>query len=276
MDPNTHKSRRRLVRAAVYGVATVAILAVGITQVLLADGEARCVGACKPPPFEAAWTYQLQGTPQITRAVVYDVDGFDTPASFVSRLHKFGRYAVCYISAGTWEDWRPDRSRFPDSVLGRSNGWPGERWLDIRRIDVLTPIMRDRISICKSKGFDAVEPDNVDGFTNDTGFPLTDRHQVRYNKRLALLAHNAGMAVGLKNDLEQVTALRNDFDFAVVEQCFQYQACGKLVPFIDAGKPVFEVEYELPRSSFCDRARKLRINAQRTNVDLSKVGAVCR
>jgi hypothetical protein len=160
-------------------------------------------------------------------------------------------------------------------VLGRTNGWPGERWLDIRRIDVLAPIMRARIAMCRGKGFDAVEPDNVDGYANESGFPLTAADQLRYNRQLARLAHRAGLAVGLKNDLGQAAALRRDFDFAVVEQCFQYDECGKTRAFTRAGKPVFAVEYELPRSRFCTHARQLRINALRAPRSLDRAGSPC-
>ena len=259
------------------GSAAVATLGVALT-LLLDDGEAApCSGSCKPPPFTAGWSYQLQDTPRIIRSArVYDVDGFDTPKSYVSRLHKLGGYAICYVSAGTWENWRPDRQRFPSSLLGRSNGWPGERWLDIRRLDALTPIMSDRIATCRRKGFDAVEPDNVDGYANETGFPLTAADQLRYNRRLANLAHHAGMAVGLKNDLDQALELRNHFDFAVVEQCFQYDECDKVRPFTRIGKPVFEVEYELPSSDFCARARQLRVNALKADLELDRPGTPCR
>ncbi len=263
-------------RGAVIGIAAAALLAVGITQLVLDDGQARCPRSCKLPPFNARWSYQLQGNLRLTSARVYDVDGADTPRSFVARLHRLRRYAICYIDAGTWEDWRPDRQRFPDSVLGRDNGWPGERWLDIRRADVLTPIMRDRIATCRDKGFDAVEPDNVDGYANETGFPLTAADQLRYNRRLARLAHSAGLAVGLKNDLDQIPALRSEFDFAVVEQCFQYDECDKVRPFVRVGKPVFEVEYEVPSSSFCSQARRLRINSLRAPLDLDRPGTPCR
>lgn len=257
-------------------VLLVGALAAGLTLLLLDTGEARCKGRCEPPPFAATWSYQLQGQPRLTGARVYDIDAFDTPEAFVRQLHARKRYAICYIDAGTWENWRPDRRRFPQSALGRENGWPGERWLDIRRIDVLGPIMRDRISLCRRKGFDAVEPDNVDGYTNETGFPLTPTDQLRFNRELARLAHRAGLAVGLKNDLDQARALRRDFDFAIVEQCFQYDECEQTRAFTRAGKPVFAVEYELPRSRFCSRARALRINALRAPLDLDRPGTPCR
>ena len=275
MEEMSLKRLTRRGRLAAGGLIAAALVA-GLMLVLLDAGQARCAGSCKPPPFTAGWSYQLQGKLRTTGARVYDVDGFDTARSFVSRLHRQRRYAICYVDAGTWENWRPDRSRFPESALGRDNGWPGERWLDIRRINDLVPIMADRIATCRKKGFDAVEPDNVDGYANRTGFPLTAADQLRYNRRLARLAHRAGLAVGLKNDLDQIPALHGDFDFAVVEQCFQYDECGKVRPFLRAGKPVFEVEYELPRSQFCARARSMRINALRADVDLARPGKPCR
>src|SRR5262249_7524684 len=150
---------------------------------------------------------------------------FDNDASVVAALHTRGRHAVCYISAGTWENWRPDASLFPASVKGATNGWPGERWLDIRRLDVLGPIMDARMDHCKAKGFDAVEPDNVDGYANTSGFPLTYQDQLRYNQYLATSAHARGLSVGLKNDLGQVQDLLPYFDWALNEQCFEYNEC---------------------------------------------------
>ena len=95
------------------------------------------------------------------------------------------------VDAGTWEDWRSDAAQFPASVLGGSNGWPGERWLDIRRIDLLGPITRTRIQMCADKGFAAVDTDNVDGYTNTTGFPLTAADQLAYNRFPAAVADDA-------------------------------------------------------------------------------------
>lgn len=70
---------------------------------------------------------------------------------------------MCYINVGTWENWRPDAKQFPSSVLGRTNGWPGERWLYIRQTNVLAPIITARFQMCKDKGFDAIEADSVNG-----------------------------------------------------------------------------------------------------------------
>ena len=206
---------------------------------------------------------------------MYDVDLFDTPRTTVRALHRKGRHAVCYLDAGTWENWRPDAKAFPRRVLGRSNGWPGERWLDIRRLGVLGPIMKARLTRCVRKGFDGVEFDNVDGYANNTGLLLTAGQQLRYNVFLANQAHRRGLSAALKNDLGQVPKLLRYFDFALDEQCFQYRECSKLKPFVTAGKAVFEVEYRLARSAFCPRARQLGFNSMRKRLSLGSWRAAC-
>src|SRR3954463_8789478 len=114
------------------------------------------------PPAQSSWQWQLTTPVNLSvNASVYDIDLFDNSASVVASLHAAGRKAVCYIDLGTWENWRPDASLFPSIVKGKSNGWPGEKWLDIRRLDILAPIMQARLNLCKSKKFDAVEPDNI-------------------------------------------------------------------------------------------------------------------
>ena len=132
---------------------------------------------------------------------MFDVDGFEVSGATVDDLHAFGSSVVCYISAGSWENWRPDAEDFPMRVRGRSNGWPGERWLDVRKIGVLGPIMKARLDMCAAKGFDAVEFDNVDGYQNRTGFPLTAADQLAYNVFLANQAHRRGLSAVLKNDV---------------------------------------------------------------------------
>ncbi|MFD7867270.1 endo alpha-1,4 polygalactosaminidase [Streptomyces sp. NPDC059783] len=222
----------------------------------------------KPEPG-TDWQWQLSGRLDTSVDVpVYDVDGFDRDASEVAALHRAGRRVICYLSTGAWEEFRPDAARFPTALLGRGNGWEGERWLDIRRVDVLEPLMESRIAMCAKKGFDAVEPDNMDGYRNPTGFPLTAADQLRYNRLVARIAHRHGLAVGLKNDLPQIPELVGDFDFAVNEQCAQYDECEKLTPFVKAGKPVYHVEYELPAARFCERSRELGLSSLRKRYEL--------
>ncbi|MFB6716780.1 MULTISPECIES: endo alpha-1,4 polygalactosaminidase [unclassified Streptomyces] len=214
------------------------------------------------PKAGIGWQWQLSGRLDPTVDVpVYDIDGFEHKASAVSDLHRRGRKVICYLSTGAWEEFRPDAGKFPASVRGKGNGWAGERWLDIRRTDVLEPLMEERIAMCAKKGFDAVEPDNMDGYRNRTGFPLTAADQLRYNRLIARIAHRHGLAVGLKNDLGQIPELEPDFDFAVNEQCAQYDECEALTPFVKADKPVFHVEYELPVSRFCAGSKRLGLSS---------------
>ncbi len=131
-----------------------------------------CPG-CWRPALNTSWQWQLSSVPTepFLNVTMYDIDGFNATKATVRRLHdtKAGRKVVCYISAGSYEDWRPDEADFPASVLGDPlDDWEGERWLDIRQYTgALGGIMRARLDMCKAKGFDAVEFDNVDGYTND-------------------------------------------------------------------------------------------------------------
>jgi hypothetical protein len=247
---------------------------------------ALALAACVPAPDHSAgawvpkvaetWQIQLSGTVDTSvDAAVYDIDGSDNSSAVVAALHAKGRHAICYVSAGSWEDWRPDASQFPASVKGKGNGWPGEKWLDIRQIDTLRPVMAARFDMCKAKGFDGVDPDNVDGYSNSTGFPLSSADQIAYNKMLAGLAHDRGLAVGLKNDLDQVPALVGSFDFAVNEQCYEYDECDALKRFIAAGKPVFHVEYSAQTSVFCPVTTGLKFSTIRKKLSLNASRQSC-
>jgi hypothetical protein len=223
-----------------------------------------------PKPTTAAWQWQLQGKIDLSvDADVYEVDGFETDAGTVAKLHRMGRRAICYLDVGSWESYRPDAKRFPKSVLGRAyEGYPDERWLDIRRIDQLAPILRKRFDRCRSKGFDGVEPDNIAGYENQTGFPLSAADQLRFNRWVAREVHRRGMAVALKNDPAQVGPLVARFDFAVVEECFAYEECGRFSPFVAAGKAVFVAEYIEPPAAICEQAESLHFSVIHKDYDL--------
>jgi hypothetical protein len=238
----------------------------------------RCPG-CWHPALKVSWQWQLQNPPKagaLLDVKMYDVDGFESSRSLIAAMHAKGIKAVCYISAGSWEKYRPDADDFPSSVLGKSNGWPGEKWLDIRKRKILKPIMRARIDICHRKGFDAIEFDNVDGYQNATGFPLTGRDQLRYNVFLANAARARGLSAFLKNDLGQIPKLLPYFDAALNEQCFQYAECPALSRFVQAGKPVFNVEYKLDRAQFCDRANARNFNSLKKRLALDAWRRPCR
>lgn len=196
------------------------------------------------PPQRLTWYWQLQGRVVVKPVQATDFDGFDNSAATVASFHARRQHVICYIDAGTWENWRPDAAAFPRSLLGRNNGWPGERWLDIRRLSTLAPIMTRRMTMCRHKGFDAVEPDNIDGWENPTGFPITAAEQLTYNRWLAREAHALGLAVLQKNDLEQTRALEPYFDGVLDEQCNEYAECSQLSRYLEAGKPVLDAEYK--------------------------------
>ncbi len=200
------------------------------------------------PPVGVSWQwqlfvddeYQLNTSYDVT---IYNIDLFDTPASTINSLQDSGHRVVCYFSAGSWEDYRRDRDQFTSDELGKTlDGWPAERWLDIRSPNV-QHIMTQRLDLAAAKGCDAVEPDNVQGYLEETGFDISGEDQLAYNRFIANQARLRGLGVALKNSLEQVEALVDYFDFSINEQCFQYNECDQLMPFIEAGKPVLHAEY---------------------------------
>ncbi len=231
----------------------------------------------RPVP-NTGWQIQLQGAVNTSIDVqVYFIDLFDVPQSKIQQLQSQGRKVVCYFSAGSYENWRPDAGPFPSAVLGAPlDNWPGERWLDIRNLSALSPIMTARMDLAVSKGCDGIDPDNVDGYSNESGFPLTDQNQLTYNRWLAEQAHARGLAIGLKNDLEQIPQLVNDFDWALNEQCFQYNECNLLLPFVQAGKPVFGIEYSGNVNVFCPKANALNFDFLKKALELRVGRTDCR
>jgi hypothetical protein len=218
-----------------------------------AEGAVEGTGTQRPPPVwtpgpGTTWQWQLLGAIDTTVDVdMYDIDLFDAPQAVIDALHADGRIVICYFSAGSWENWRPDVAAFPVATRGRNlAGWAGERWLDVRS-PAVRAALADRLDYAVQRGCDGVEPDNVDGYTNRTGFPLTGADQLDFNAWLADEAHARGLSVGLKNDVGQTAALEPLFDWALNEECFQYQECDTLAPFVNAGKAVFHVEYPASR-----------------------------
>src|SRR3954451_5366369 len=98
-----------------------AALAIAGASVLLASSPsaAASVLAWVPEPSDT-WQYQLQGTiDRSVKADVFDVDAFDVPKATVDALHAQGRHVVCYVDAGSWEPYRPDRRKYPSKVIGK-------------------------------------------------------------------------------------------------------------------------------------------------------------
>ena len=229
------------------------------------------------PSKGISWQWQLQGDINSGYDVdLYDIDLFDTDSSTIASLQSQGRKVICYFSAGSYEPYRTDANQFDSSVRGKNlDGFAEEQWLDIRSDSVLN-IMKTRLDLAAEKGCDGVEPDNVDGFDNDTGFSLTAQDQLDFNRALAQAAHQRGLAIALKNDLAQITELVDDFDMALNEECFYYDECDLLLPFIAANKPVFIAEYDnrwiqdaAQFNALCDVAENKGFNVLVFSLDLN-------
>lgn len=228
------------------------------------------------PPSGTSWQWQLSGTIDTSFDVdMYDIDLFEAPVDIIDRLHEDGRVVVCYFSAGSFEEWRPDVDRFPDEVIGAPlDGWPGERWLDVRA-DGLKPILLARLDLAAKRGCDAVEPDNVDAFTNESGFPLSASDQLSFNRWLAGAAHDRGLSVGLKNDLVQASDLVDSFDWMLVEECAEFGECAGVEAFFEAGKAVFGAEYGEPSAGACAAAAEWGISLLFKDLDLTAPQRTC-
>ncbi|KAH0537524.1 hypothetical protein FGG08_005699 [Glutinoglossum americanum] len=174
---------------------------------------------------------------------VYDIDLFTNNASTISDLHGKNRKVICYFSAGTYESFRPDSTDFSRSDYRNVvEGWNNERWLDTNSANVRR-IMVERLDLAAHKGCDGVDPDNVDGYDNDTGFSLNQDDAVNYLTFLANHAHNRSLSIGLKNAGAIVPRVVDLLEWEVNEQCVQYDECDLYRPFVDANKPVFHIEY---------------------------------
>jgi hypothetical protein len=236
-----------------------------------------------PGPL-TSWQYDLEWPVAVPTNIgpvqVYDIDydgseqGTEAQVTaVVSRIHAEGDHAICYLETGAWENYRPDASAYPASVLGNTvGGYPDERYVDIRQWSVLEPILEARFRQCKAEGFDGVETDIDDSYTDVTGFPLTLQDEVTFDTEVANDIHALGLAWFLKNGVNGdafITDIEPLADGTVNEQCWQYQECSQLGPFAKAGKPVLNVEYQdLSPTSTCPQARAFPMATMHTDVNL--------
>lgn len=254
------------------------LLRTGPAALLLAAALALATSAGQPAPARAAavwspapgttWQWQIVGRiGQLRDVEMYDVDvedavpsprtvrvpGFGsarwpagTNAGIVERLHARGIVAICYLDSGAWESYRPDAHLFPPAVIGRSSGWEGERWLDLRPAarPHFAPIIWARFRLARAIGCDGIEPDQNNPIGNDPGFPISRADERSWYLEVARQAHRLGLSVGMKNGLEVLTPrLAAAFDWSLNEECFYFHECGRERPFVAAGKAVFQTEY---------------------------------
>ena len=235
----------------------------------------RQTSAVWQPAVGTSWNYPIGSDSTSTNTYgisVWDIDLFGATKSQVTGLQANGAKVICYFSAGSSENWRPDFKNFTDADQGADlDGWAGERWLNTNSQNVRN-IMAARIQMAKDKGCNGVDPDNMDAYNNGGGgLKLTQTDAVSYARFLAANASALGLSVGLKNAGEIIPQVIDVMQWSVNEQCIQYTECDTYAPFIQAGKPVFNVEYPKGDDTSNDQpiaASKLKsICDQTTNKD---------
>jgi hypothetical protein len=196
---------------------------------------------CQDHPLTpgTSWQWQLGGGPVDETVLdtvdnpkkMYDIDLFGTDAATIDRLQAKGITVICYMETGASENYRPDADQYPAAVLGNAvDGFPDERFVDIRQTDVLLPIITARLDLGVTKGCDGIEPDLDDTYNGyDTGFPLTMQDQLAFNRAVADAAHARGLSVGLKNGASEdggfEGAMAEFTDWALNEECNIFDEC---------------------------------------------------
>lgn len=198
----------------------------------------------RPLPRNAAADYQLGGASRVPPGV--------TVVARDSSAQPVGEYAICYVNAfqtqpgrlGWWRAHHPDLLLRHRGRLVADANWPDEVLLDIgTRVNrrALARITDRSFRVCAGKGFDAVEPDNLDSWTRSRG-QLRRPDAVAYSRLLVRRAHTRGLAIAQKNavSLAQRRGVVG-WDFAVAEECQVYRECDRFTRAY--GGAVIEIEY---------------------------------
>ncbi|THC87506.1 hypothetical protein EYZ11_013048 [Aspergillus tanneri] len=122
------------------------------------------------------------------------------------------------------------------------DGWPDERWVDIRSKNTRN-IMISRLDKAQRMGCDGVDPDNVDGFENESGLDLTQQDSIEFVNWLADESHSRSMSIGLKNTMPILSAVMGSIQWALNEQCIEYKECMDYTELTRSGEPIFHIEY---------------------------------
>ncbi|WP_344656012.1 endo alpha-1,4 polygalactosaminidase [Catenulispora subtropica] len=231
-------------------------------------------GQVRALPTGVKWDYQIGGayTPPPGVGIV-SRDRSATPAA--------GLYNICYLNAfqaqpDATDWWKADH---PELLLKTASGAPvidqnwNEQLLDVStdaKRTAIAKIVGEWIDGCAAKGFQAVEPDNLDSYSRSQGL-LTADQDVALATQLATLAHAKGLAIAQKNTAEFLPRARQiGFDFAVSEQCGDYDECGKYADAY-AGR-VVDVEYDDKGFAAACHAYASRIAIVKRDLDVSAAG----
>ena len=223
-------------------------------------------GAKSIPPG-LTWNWDLEGgIPGGADIIDYDPK---LGSGNKSRIQRNGaRIVICYFSAGSWENGRPDMGGLRSGIdyknplkggneggQWKANGQP-ERWVNIDSPAVRS-VMVGRLVDAKERGCDAVEPDNLDGDLsqdNASGFEKSPSQVLAYYRFLADEAHKLGLSIGLKNADDLASTASSIFDFVIIEECLQNNECHKYRPFLQKGKAVLIAEYSSSQE-LCKKAK---------------------
>jgi len=194
---------------------------------------------------ESYWDWQLSAPFDLNRSVkIYALDPDNVSRRQIEALKNRDIKTVCYVSIGTLENYREDVADFPANIIGKTyEEWPDERFLDIRRHDLLFLLMRARFQRCKDRGFDAIEPDNMDVHDNESGCDVTREDMLSYILGLAEIAHDMGLEFAQKNVPELTAPLAAKLDFIIMEECYKDGWCEDALPYLRLGKDVLDAEY---------------------------------
>jgi hypothetical protein len=256
-------------------IAGAAALAAAVGFTLHADAATTLssrAAAVTLPPVNAKFDYQIGAayTPPAGVTVV-SRDREAAPAA--------GLYNICYVNA--FQAQPDERASWPADLLLRDadgevvvdEDW-GEALLDIRtaakRARVAARVNR-WIDGCAAKGFDAVEPDNYDSYTRSDDL-LTANDATAFITLLSRHAHARRLAIAQKNTVELAgSRKRTGLDFAIAEECAEYDECGEYAQAFD--DRVIVIEYS---DSGLRRARSGfagRLSIVRRDVDVSTPGS---
>lgn len=250
-----------------------------------APAPAPTTGIKLPPTGPIAWDWQIGASGDSAISVpagakLIDLDGFGTSAAKVAELKSKGYYTVCYINAGSWEPWRPDAAQYPNYLkIQQDPDWPEEYFLDVSDVfksgSALAPILQARFKMCKDKGFDALEPDNLQNDENVSGGKVTTQQQIDFNGWVADQAHAAGLAVFQKNGPDKVLLkdrtgkmMVEKFDGILNEECQAYSECGPLAEYTKRGKLALNVEYKSSLTLNCANFASLGVSSMKRDLDL--------
>jgi hypothetical protein len=247
-------------------------------------GLAGAAGADSPEmpyvPLESSrWLARLDGAVDVAQdADFFYLDAEQQEADTLATLRAQGRHYLCYLSAGSYEDFRDDAAEFPVSAIGNPLAdFPRERWVDVRDPTVRR-LMAARIERLAQLGCDGVPPSSLAVHAADTGFELTRDDALDYARWVAERIHGAGMSAGLSGPAELTSELWPSFDFGLAVGCVASTACAELEVLRRAGKPVLYVEIGDARSApaLCTAAKSLGFDAIVTDAGFSGSCVVCR